>query len=103
GAGQPEATFARERLLDIAAHRFGIDPAELRRRNLIPAEMLPLDTGMRSVDGPVRFDSGNFHLALDTALEAVDYRQLQTRHNRQRRTGQLPGIGIAVYAQITGT
>ena len=44
GAGQPEATFARERLLDIAAHRLGLDPAEIRRRNLIPAEAMPFDT-----------------------------------------------------------
>src|SRR5262249_31578634 len=46
GAGQPEATYARERVLDIAAHRLGIDPAEIRRRNLITADQLPLDTGI---------------------------------------------------------
>ena len=100
GAGQPESTFARERLLDIAAERLGMDPAEIRRRNLLPPEVLPLDTGIRSVDGPVRFDSGNFPLALDTALRAIDYSQLrQLQSGGTRRTG----VGLAVYAQITGT
>jgi len=103
GAGQPEATFARERLLDIAAHRLGLDPAELRRRNLIPAEALPFDTGLQSVDGPVRFDSGDFPLALDTALQVLDYAQLRLAQAADRREGRLTGIGLAVYAQITGT
>jgi carbon-monoxide dehydrogenase large subunit len=100
GAGQPEATFARERLLDIAAERLGLDPAEIRRRNLLTADALPLDTGIRSVDGPVRFDSGDFLLALETALGAVDYAGL-----RKKPTGGncCTGVGLAVYAQITGT
>jgi aerobic carbon-monoxide dehydrogenase large subunit len=103
GAGQPEATFARERALDIAAARLGIDPAEIRRRNLIPAEMLPFDTGLRSVDGPVRFDSGDFPRALETALQVLDYAHLREAQAKLRREGRLPGIGLAVYAQITGT
>jgi carbon-monoxide dehydrogenase large subunit len=98
GAGQPEATFARERLLDIAAERLQLDPAEIRRRNLLPREALPLDTGIRSVDGPVRFDSGDFRLALETALRAVDYHHVRKTAGRKRT-----GVGLAVYAQITGT
>ena len=100
GAGQPEATFARERLLDIAAERLGLDPADIRRRNLIPAESLPFDTGIGSVDGRVRFDSGDFLRALQTALDTVGYahvREQQAAGNRRR------GVGLAVYAQITGT
>src|SRR5712691_3058530 len=73
GAGQPEATFARERLLDMAALELGLDPADIRRRNLLPPEALPYDTGLGSVDGPVRFDSGDFPRALETALEMLDY------------------------------
>jgi aerobic carbon-monoxide dehydrogenase large subunit len=103
GAGQPEATFARERLFDIAAHRLGIDPAEFRRRNLLAADALPLDTGLHSVDGPVRFDSGDFALALDTALRVLDYSHLKEAHAELRRQGRLPGIGLAVYAQTTGS
>jgi carbon-monoxide dehydrogenase large subunit len=101
GAGQPEATFARERLLDIAAQRLELDPAELRRRNLLPSDMLPFDTGISSVDGPVRFDSGDFTLALEMALRQVDYAQL--RSCQASRGGSLTGVGLAVYAQITGT
>jgi aerobic carbon-monoxide dehydrogenase large subunit len=100
GAGQPEATFARERLLDVAAQRVGLDPAEIRRRNLIRSDALPLDTGIRSVDGPVRFDSGDFRLALETALHAVDYDSVRAKPaSGTCRTG----VGLAVYAQITGT
>src|ERR687885_1478057 len=103
GAGQPEATFARERLLDMAAHRLGLDPVEIRRRNLLPADALPFDTGFGSVDGPVRFDSGDFELALDTAVRVLDYQRLREAHVQARQAGRLPGIGFAVYAQITGT
>jgi carbon-monoxide dehydrogenase large subunit len=98
GAGQPEATFARERLFDIAAHRLGMDPAELRRRNLLPPDALPLDTGISSVDGAVKFDSGDFPKALETALRRLDY-----PHCRKPSSGALRGAGLAVYAQITGT
>jgi aerobic carbon-monoxide dehydrogenase large subunit len=103
GAGQPEATFVRERLLDIAAQRLGLDPAEMRRRNLLPAESLPFDTGISSVDGPVRFDSGDFLEALDTALRVLDYPRVREAQASMRRDGWLPGVGLAVYAQITGT
>lgn len=103
GAGQPEATFARERLLDIAAERLGLDPAEIRRRNLISAEALPFDTGLRSVDGPVRFDSGDFPRALQTALDVLDYPRLRQAQAAARSEGRLRGIGLTVYAQITGT
>ena len=103
GAGQPEATFARERLLDIAAAELGLDPADIRRRNLLPTEALPFDTGIRSVDGPVRFDSGDFPQALERALEMLDYPRLRQTQADGRRAGRLPGIGIAVYAQITGS
>lgn len=100
GAGQPEATFARERLLDLAARRLHLDPAELRRRNLLPKEALPYDSQISSVDGPVRFDSGDFALALETTLRVLDYDALRASAPDQRR---IKGIGLAVYAQITGT
>ena len=96
GAGQPEATFARERLLDIAAQRLGIDPVDLRRRNLLPPEALPYDTGISSVDGKVRFDSGDFPRALETAVHEIGPAY-------QASDSRLRGVGFAVYAQITGT
>jgi carbon-monoxide dehydrogenase large subunit len=104
GAGQPEATYARERLFDLAAHALGIDPVEIRRRNLLPAEALPFDTQISSVDGPVYFDSGDFPRALETSLELVDYagvRSAQAAASPKARV--VTGVGLAVYAQITGT
>jgi carbon-monoxide dehydrogenase large subunit len=103
GAGQPEATFARERLLDVAAQRLGIDPAEIRRRNLLPPEALPFDTGIRSVDGPVRFDTGDFPRALEAALQAIQYARLRDEQAAALGQGRCLGIGLAVYSQITGT
>jgi carbon-monoxide dehydrogenase large subunit len=103
GAGQPEATFARERALDIAAYQLGLDPAEIRRRNLLTGDALPFDTHISSVDGPVRFDSGDFPLALERALEVLDYAGLRSAQAVARQEGRLIGIGLAVYVQITGT
>src|SRR6185369_1761853 len=63
GAGRPEATYALERAMDAAAHKLGMDPVELRRKNLIAADAFPYTT----LVGPV-YDSGNYQMALDIAL-----------------------------------
>jgi carbon-monoxide dehydrogenase large subunit len=104
GAGQPEATYARERLLDIASHQLGIDPVEIRRRNLLPAEALPFDTQISSVDGPVYFDSGDFPRALETSLRVLDYAAIRSAQGVVAPAARVAtGVGLAVYAQITGT
>lgn len=102
GAGAPEATFARERLLDIVARELGIDRAELRRRNLLPPEELPFDTGLASLEAAVVLDSGDFPAALDRALEMIDYAGFAARQQAAREEGRLIGLGICVYHQITG-
>jgi len=98
GAGQPEATFARERLFDIAARELGMDPAEFRRNNLLPPEALPYEVGLASVEGGVVYDSGNYPRALDLAVQALgdDWRRTADGDGRIR------GLGLAVYAQISG-
>ena len=73
GAGAPEGTYARERLLDIASHQLGIDPAELRLKNLLPPEALPYNTGLVNVEAAVSYDSGDFPAALRQALEKANY------------------------------
>jgi carbon-monoxide dehydrogenase large subunit len=103
GAGAPEATFARERLLDIAARELGIDRAELRRRNLLTPDEMPHDTGLVSLEAAVVLDSGNFPAGLDKALEMVDYAGFAGRQQAAREEGRLIGLGICVYHQITGT
>ncbi len=102
GAGQPESTFARERLLDVAARELGMDPAELRLKNLLPPEALPYNTGVASVEGPVVFDSGDFPSALRTALDRAGYAAFRQSQPAARASGRLPGIGICVFTQITG-
>jgi carbon-monoxide dehydrogenase large subunit len=103
GAGAPEACFARERLLDIAARELGIDRAELRRRNLIQPEQMPYNTGIASLEAPVIFDSGDFPAALEQALEMVDYPGFADKQRAARDEGRLIGLGISVYHQVTGT
>jgi aerobic carbon-monoxide dehydrogenase large subunit len=99
GAGAPEGTFARERLLDIASHRLGIDPAELRLKNLLPPEALPYNTGLVNVEAAVTYDSGDFPAALRQALEQANYADFRKAQSRARSEGRLRGVGICVYVQ----
>jgi carbon-monoxide dehydrogenase large subunit len=102
GAGAPESTFARERLLDIVARELGIDRAELRRKNLLTPEELPFDTGLASLEAAVVLDSGDFPAGLDKALEMIDYAGFAVRQQAARDEGRLIGLGICVYHQISG-
>ncbi len=98
GAGRPEATQFLERVVDLAADELGIDPAELRRRNLIGAEELPLIT-----HGGAHYDSGDYEMALDTALELVGYEDLLVEQAERRRAGdrKLLGVGMSSYVEVT--
>jgi carbon-monoxide dehydrogenase large subunit len=98
GAGRPEGAYALERTVDQMAHRLGVDPAELRRRNFIRPEQFPYQTPTGH-----RYDSGNYAAALDTALAAVDYPGLRVEQARRRADGGWPlGIGIATYVERSG-
>ena len=100
GAGGPEAVFARERLLDIAARELGMDPAEFRMKNLLPPEALPYDTGLVSVESTVIFDSGNCPGALKQALDNFGYAKFRKEQAKARAEGRLLGLGICVYTQM---
>lgn len=98
GAGRPEAAAAIERMVDLFAQEIGMDPAEVRRRNLIQADQFPFTNAMGTI-----YDSGNYPEALDRVLEAADYTALRAEQIRRREAGdqiQL-GIGLAVYVEIT--
>ena len=94
GAGRPEATFAMERLLDIAATELKIDPAEIRRRNMVPKRALPY----RNLMG-LTYDSGDFHGNMETALLRADWKGFAVRRRASRKRGRLRGIGIANYVE----
>jgi carbon-monoxide dehydrogenase large subunit len=97
GAGRPEATFLLERIVDLAADELGLDPAELRRRNFIPADAFPYQTPVA-----LQYDSGDYGATLDLALEAADYAGFEARRQEAARRGKYRGIGIATYIEACG-
>jgi CO/xanthine dehydrogenase Mo-binding subunit len=101
--GRYEANFARERILDIAAHRLGIEPLELRRRNLISASAMPYALGTEADNHPVVLDSGDYGLLVDKALEAFDADELRRwRRRRPARRGVRRGLGAAMFIEKSG-
>jgi len=99
GAGRPEATYLIERMMDRAAREFGLDPAELRRRNLIP----PFTSG-QPYQTPVAFayDSGNYEATLNRALELARYQELRKEQAQAREQGRYLGIGVTTYIEACG-
>ena len=97
GAGRPEATFLLERIVDLAADEIGMDPAELRRRNFIPADAYPYQTPVA-----LQYDSGDYGTTLELALKAADYAAFEGRRREALARGKLRGIGIATYIEACG-
>jgi carbon-monoxide dehydrogenase large subunit len=97
GAGRPEATFMLERVIDRLADELKMDPAELRKKNLIPA----FDNGHDVVTG-LKYDSGNYQAALDKALAHVDYAGLRKEQAELRKKGRHIGVGVGLYVEICG-
>jgi aerobic carbon-monoxide dehydrogenase large subunit len=100
--GRFEANFVRERLIDIAAHRLGLDPVEIRRRNLIARDCFPHDTGTLFDQHPVVYDSGDYELLLDKALTAFDYDGLRRWRGEPAGGGVKRGLGIAYFVEKAG-
>lgn len=98
GAGRPEAAQLLERVLDAAATRIGMDPAEIRRRNFLRPTDFPLTTTTGA-----NYDSGEYAKALDAALEASDYPALRLEQARRREAGdpKMLGIGLSTYVEVT--
>jgi aerobic carbon-monoxide dehydrogenase large subunit len=98
GAGRPEATQLIERVIDVAAQKIGMDPAEIRRRNYIKPDAFPLTTNTGAA-----YDSGDYEKALDAALAAADYKGLRAEQAARRAANdpvQL-GIGLSSYVEVT--
>jgi carbon-monoxide dehydrogenase large subunit len=97
GAGRPEATYAIERVIDVAARELGIDPIELRRRNLIPPTAMPFKTGL-----VFTYDCGDFARGIDMALSIADHAGFAKRREQARERGLLRGLGIANAIEVAG-
>lgn len=97
GVGRPISTFVTERLMDMAARKMSIDPAEIRRRNYVRAEEFPYKTGSGIV-----WDRSSFRECLDDACEEINYLSLRKKQSELRAEGRWFGIGIASYAELTG-
>ncbi|HET6223358.1 MAG TPA: xanthine dehydrogenase family protein molybdopterin-binding subunit, partial [Dongiaceae bacterium] len=97
GAGRPEAAYLIERLMDEAALQLGIDPVELRRRNLIKPEAMPYHTLTHYV-----YDSGEFEKAMDKCLELADWNGFAARKVQSEATGRLRGRGLAYFIEEAG-
>ncbi len=97
GAGRPEATYALERLIDIAARQMGLDPYELRRRNLVPPSAMPYDTGF-----VFTYDCGEFEGNMTGVAKAADYAGFEGRRAEAAKRGKLRGIGIANPIEVAG-
>jgi carbon-monoxide dehydrogenase large subunit len=98
GAGRPEATQAIERMIDLFALEAGLDPADVRRTNLIPADAFPYATASGA-----QYDSGDYAKALDLALEHSKYDELRAEQKRRREShgATQMGIGLSAYIEIT--
>ncbi len=97
GAGRPEATYLLERIVEVAARETGIDPAELRKRNFIPPDAFPYATPVA-----LTYDTGNYGIAMDKALEMIDYKGFAERKRQSAAKGKLRGIGFSAYIEACG-
>ncbi|MDX6691575.1 MAG: aerobic carbon-monoxide dehydrogenase large subunit [Solirubrobacteraceae bacterium] len=97
GAGRPEMTHMIEVMIDQLAQELGMDPVEVRRKNFIPKEAFPYDTPYG-----ITYDSGDYELALDRALEIVDMEAFREEQAQLRSQGILRGIGFSTYTEVCG-
>ncbi|WP_088283328.1 xanthine dehydrogenase family protein molybdopterin-binding subunit [Ideonella sp. A 288] len=97
GAGRPEAIYLVERLMDAAARRLKLDPAELRRRNMLRPVQMPYKNPMGQT-----YDSGSFEKILDQGLALADWQGYAARREASRARGRLRGRGIATFLEWTG-
>src|SRR5947207_6265748 len=97
GAGRPEATYAIERVIDVAARELEIDPLELRRRNLIPPSAMPFKTGL-----VFTYDCGDFRRGMEMALSMADHTGFEKRRAAAQARGRLRGLGIANPIEVAG-
>jgi aerobic carbon-monoxide dehydrogenase large subunit len=97
GAGRPEASYVLERLMDIAAQDLKMDPVELRRKNLIPADEFPYQTPVA-----LQYDSGDYPALFDKIEQLADYKGLRKAQEKARKDGRLVGVGFSSCIEASG-
>src|SRR5215467_7344978 len=97
GGSRPEPIYVVETIIDQAAHELGIAPAELRRRNTIPADKMPFTTVLQQT-----YDSGDFVKNLDDCLALADYQHVADRREAAKKRGRLLGVGVATAVAASG-
>ena len=103
GAGRPEASFVMDRVLDFVAARSGIDPLEVRLRNIIPANEMPYSNGLTYRDNvPITYDGGDYPHMLRLAAGRLGYVDWRKRQAQARQSGRLVGIGISSSLEAGG-
>lgn len=99
GAGRPQAVFVMERLIGAVARRLGLEPLEVRRRNLLGPDRFPHDTGLVWLDAPVVYDSGNYQAAFECMGRMLPLEEFRGVQARERENGRLLGIGFGTYIE----
>lgn len=97
GAGRPEATYSIERAVDKMARELGLDPIEVRRKNLIEPDQFPYTTPVALV-----YDTGNYQATLDKSLEMADYAGFEARAAEAKSRGKLRGMGLSTWIEACG-
>ncbi len=95
-AGRPEIIYVMERMIDIAAADLDLDRVDIRRRNMVPSSAIPYDNQLGMV-----YDSGDFPLSMEQAVELSDWAEFEARREAARADGRLRGIGIANYIDLS--
>lgn len=103
GAGRPEVTFVMDRLVGLVASELGLDPIDVRRRNLIRPEQMPYAMGMPYRDGvDIVYDRADFPAQLDEALELFGHEEFRARQEEARARGRRLGLGVSSYVEGSG-
>jgi carbon-monoxide dehydrogenase large subunit len=100
--GRFESTFVRERLMDVIAAQLGIDPVEIRRRNLIAASEMPFARPLDTLGTEMTYDSGDYAGLLDKTLAYIGWSKLREQLQSRRAAGEAAGVGLAMFVEKSG-
>ena len=102
GPGRFEANFVRERAIDLLAQKLQIDPADIRRKNLIKPHEMPYNSGTKAFGHDVIYDSGNYPDLFEKTLQKADYPALRAEQRKAREEGRYIGIGLCAFVEKSG-